>query len=899
MQFFSEGGTGDYIFVKPTPSSFGNTINLYIRSPTSNINDYLVQETRTSTLSNKTITDTTNDVAASRLQTTTLPVNIKTSAPTGANKVLVTSNSTSAIWNSIPNAALSNAYVGIIAGTSLTGGGNVSLGSSITISHSNSAVTPGIYGSITKVPTFTVDVHGHITQAANVTIAPITINTGTGLNGGGTVYPSGSLTLSMISPVAANIGGTGQTSYTVGDILYASSTSALSKLSDITTGNALISGGVGVAPSWGKIGLVTHTSGILPSTKGGTGVNNAYNITLGGTMTTGGSFSTTGTFNTGGSFNTADAFTTTGPNSLTLNTTGLTSVTLPTTGTLVNTAVTTLAQLSSVGTLTSATWNANVIGATYGGTGLNSYATGDLLYASSSTTLGKLSDVAVGNVLLSGGIGVAPNWGKINFANHTTGILAPSQGGTGVSNSNLNTITLSGNLITSGGSSLTLTTLGPTNVTFPVSGTLVNTAVNTLSSLSSIGTITTGTWSATPIAATRGGTGLTTYTTGDLLYATSATTIGKLNDVGVGNVLISGGVGVAPSWGKLSIGNAVSGILPVANGGTGTSFLTAGNFIVGNGTSSVITTKVAPSGTVVGTTDSQILTNKTFTDSTTFFQDDVDNSKKMQFQLSGITTGVTRTLTVPDNNTTIVGTDATQTLTNKTFTDSSTLFQDDVDNSKKLQFQLSAITTGNTRILTVPDTNTTIVGTDAIQSLTNKTINTNTSNVIARALWINSGAGSVTTYAATAPSTGQVLTATSSGAATWQSIPSGVFGSAFAQSYSATEVSTTSAAFTTALTYTTASLTAGTYRINWYYEFRGSSTTVSVGAQVQIDNTTTIHNLLTEPKATGGTQSLSQSGFYTGSLTAGTHTIDIDFRTANATATAYMKEMRIEIWRIS
>lgn len=59
-------------------------------------------------------------------------------------------------------------------------------------------------------------------------------------------------------------GGTGQSSYTIGDILYASGATALSKLAGVATGNALISGGVGTAPSWGKIGLATHVSGNLP-----------------------------------------------------------------------------------------------------------------------------------------------------------------------------------------------------------------------------------------------------------------------------------------------------------------------------------------------------------------------------------------------------------------------------------------------------------------------------------------------------------------------------------------------------------------------------------------------------------------------------------------------------------
>lgn len=85
-------------------------------------------------------------------------------------------------------------------------------------------------------------------------------------DGGGTIVaasfsPStGAITLA--SALAASSGGTGQSSYTIGDLLYASSASALSKLADVATGNALISGGAGVAPSWGKIGISTHVDGL-------------------------------------------------------------------------------------------------------------------------------------------------------------------------------------------------------------------------------------------------------------------------------------------------------------------------------------------------------------------------------------------------------------------------------------------------------------------------------------------------------------------------------------------------------------------------------------------------------------------------------------------------------------
>jgi hypothetical protein len=78
--------------------------------------------------------------------------------------------------------------------------------------------------------------------------------------------------------LAATNGGTGQSSFAVGDLLFASTTTALSKLADVATGNALISGGVGVAPSYGKIGLTTHVSGTLPVANGGTGITTTPSV---------------------------------------------------------------------------------------------------------------------------------------------------------------------------------------------------------------------------------------------------------------------------------------------------------------------------------------------------------------------------------------------------------------------------------------------------------------------------------------------------------------------------------------------------------------------------------------------------------------------------------------------
>ena len=142
-------------------------------------------------------------------------------------------------------------FVQFGAATVYTAGTGLTLSGSNQFSITNTGVTANTYGSASSVPVLTVNAQGQLSSVTNTSIALA-----------GSAITSGS--------VAATVGGTGQTSYTLGDLLYASSTSALSKLADVATGNALISGGVGVAPSYGKIGLTTHISGTLPVANGGT-----------------------------------------------------------------------------------------------------------------------------------------------------------------------------------------------------------------------------------------------------------------------------------------------------------------------------------------------------------------------------------------------------------------------------------------------------------------------------------------------------------------------------------------------------------------------------------------------------------------------------------------------------
>ena len=79
--------------------------------------------------------------------------------------------------------------------------------------------------------------------------------TDTGLTASKVVFTDTNKLLTSTGTVGANQGGTGQSVYTIGDMLYADTTSTLAKLADVATGNVLISGGVGTAPSWNKVVL--------------------------------------------------------------------------------------------------------------------------------------------------------------------------------------------------------------------------------------------------------------------------------------------------------------------------------------------------------------------------------------------------------------------------------------------------------------------------------------------------------------------------------------------------------------------------------------------------------------------------------------------------------------------
>lgn len=135
----------------------------------------------------------------------------------------------------------------------------------------------------------------------------------------------------------------------------------------------------------------------------------------------------------------------------------------------------------------------------------------------------------------------------------------------------------------------------------------------------------------------------------------------------------------------------------------------------------------------------------------------------------------------------------------------------------------------------------------------------------------------------------------------------GVFGTEYDYEEKTTLQTTTSTSWQEYMSLTTASLSAGKYRIGWMYVWSYSDSNDEFMARVQVDNTTNLINPgdgtypyhRQEPTDGGTDQRCYNYGFREVTLTAGVHDIDMDFQSDETADTARMHHGQIEIWKVS
>jgi len=267
----------------------------------------------------------------------------------------------------------------VTLGDTLTISGGVGLSSAgsstdtITINLDNTSVTSGSFGSANTVSTFTVDAQGRLTAAGNsaisITASQISdrgTNLVTGLTGTTnqiTVSNSGvgAVTIALASNVTIPENLT-----VTGDLTVQGNTTTLNTatlvvedknvvLANVTTPTDTTADGAGIS----VLGATTKTFNWVDATDAWTSSEN-LNLFAGKVFQINGTSVLSNTTLGSGILNSS---------------------------------------LTSVGTIATGVWNGTTVASAYGGTGTNTYTTGDLLYSSATNTLSKLGIGSAGQFL--------------------------------------------------------------------------------------------------------------------------------------------------------------------------------------------------------------------------------------------------------------------------------------------------------------------------------------------------------------------------------------------------------------------------------------------------------------------------------------------------------------------
>jgi hypothetical protein len=256
----------------------------------------------------------------------------------------------------------------------------------LTINLDSTAVTAGSYGNANTVATFTVDAQGRLTAAGNTAIsitgsqvsdlgtAAVTSVTGTSneitVSGTGTGPWTGAVTIGLPDNVTI-----GNTLTITGDLIVNGNTTTLNTatltvedknivLANVDTPTDTTADGAGIS----VLGATTKTFNWVDATDAWTSSEN-LNLLAGKVFQIGGTSVLSNTTLGSGILNSS---------------------------------------LTSVGTIATGVWNGTTVASAYGGTGFNTYTTGDLIYSSSGNTLSKLGIGTAGQFLKV--VAGVPSW---------------------------------------------------------------------------------------------------------------------------------------------------------------------------------------------------------------------------------------------------------------------------------------------------------------------------------------------------------------------------------------------------------------------------------------------------------------------------------------------------------